>query len=267
MRRLLFTMTAILFLSGCSLDKLVEENVPTEVSDYAKNFLLQLEEGDIEYCMSQLNQQARDENARQFFQNSHNKLKDMSLKNSSVISFSKTNFFGENKFSNYILGYEYEYNDLWAYYDFQIQEKNGKLSVESFKITPTNNSLREYDKFDFQGKTLIHYLFFFMVVSVPLFILISIGFSIKTALKRKWLWIIFMLFGFTSFILNWTTGEIDIKLFNFSLLGAGFSKSGIVSPWLFTFSIPVGAIIFWFKRAQLKREARISELIKLKQSE
>jgi len=65
------------------------------------------------------------------------------------------------------------------------------------------------------------------------------------------LWIIFILFGFVTFSLNWTTGEFEIQLISIKLFGVGIIKLGIIAPWIVSFSIPIGAIIFWIKRKKV----------------
>jgi hypothetical protein len=92
-----------------------------------------------------------------------------------------------------------------------------------------------------------------MVIIIPLFIILSIIYCFKTPLKRKWLWILFMLFGIISFKLNWTTGDFELQLLNIRLLGAGFSRSGTVAPWILSFAVPVGAILFWIKKRKINK--------------
>ena len=65
-----------------------------------------------------------------------------------------------------------------------------------------------------------------------------------------------MLFGIISFRLNWTTGDFEFQLLNIRLLGAGFLRSGTVAPWILSFAIPVGAILFWIKRSKVKKQLK-----------
>ena len=71
--------------------------------------------------------------------------------------------------------------------------------------------------------------------------------------KRKWLWILFILVGFGAVQANWTTGEIGFKLLNIQLFSAG-AVAQSYSPWIITAALPLGAIIFLFKRWQRGRE-------------
>jgi hypothetical protein len=262
MKQLLTFLTTVLLLTSCgSMDEVSEDMVPSEVSAYTKDYINKLVEGDTDYCYNQLEKQFQDDKAKTFFQDCHENLKDKNLEKSAIINYRSTTMFGDNPTSNYEIGYEYEYDDSWVYYSFKLVEQDGQFKVYAFNLSPFENSLRAVHQFTLNDKGLLHYFFLFMIIAIPLFILISIGFSIKTPLKKKWLWIIFMLLGFVSFNLNWTDGEFGMKLLTFKLLGAGFSKTGIIAPWIFSFAIPVGAIAFWFKRAQIIKEHKTQELI------
>lgn len=125
------------------------------------------------------------------------------------------------------------------------------MNIYHLNFAPYNKSLQEINRFSFKDKRSIHYFFFIMLILVPLFIFISIFFCIKTPLKRKWLWIIFILLGFVAFKLNWTSGDYEIQILQFKLLGAGIINYGVISPWILSFSVPIGAIIFWFKRFKI----------------
>lgn len=255
-------------MTGCeNMDEISEDMVPSAVSNYTKDYINRLAEGDTEYCYNQLDEQFQDEKAEKFFDEWYLKLKDKEIEKSSIINYRFNKTFGAGSGSNHEIGYEHEYSDSWVYFSFILQETEGKFSVVAFNLSPTENSLRQIHQFSLHDKGLLHYLFLFMVTAVPLFIIVSIGFSIKTPLEKKWLWIIFMLFGFVSFNLNWTDGTVGMQLLTFKFLGAGFSKSGIIAPWIFSFSIPFGALIFWYKRAQVLQQLKIERLIESKEKE
>ena len=93
---------------------------------------------------------------------------------------------------------------------------------------------------------------------IPIFILVTLVFAIRAKLSRKWLWIIGILLGFVKFSLNWTTGQVGFQIISFQLLGAGFSKAGLVAPWTLSFTLPIVAVIFWIKSYNDKRTIDIS---------
>ena len=52
---------------------------------------------------------------------------------------------------------------------------------------------------------------------------------------------------------------MDFNLLNFTLLGSSFSKPTLYSAWLLSFNIPIGALIFWYKRESLLPEQEYTE--------
>jgi len=61
--------------------------------------------------------------------------------------------------------------------------------------------------------------------------------------RRKWAWIIFILFGIGKISINWATGEwtivpLSIQLFSSSAFAA------LNGPWIIAASLPLGAIMF-----------------------
>ena len=70
--------------------------------------------------------------------------------------------------------------------------------------------------------------------------------------RRKWIWILFILFGIGQFAINWTTGQWSVKLLQLQLFGAG-TFAPLFGPWTVFVSLPVGAIIFLLQRKKLMK--------------
>jgi hypothetical protein len=70
--------------------------------------------------------------------------------------------------------------------------------------------------------------------------------------RRKWLWVIFAMLGFTSLNLNWTTGQLSYEFLTViappARAGTG---SGFYTPWNVQIGLPLGAIVFWLRRRAL----------------
>ena len=239
------------------MNEIPEKLIPKEADKFAKNYIERLENGETEYCYNKLEEQHQNEDARAFYSQSYESLKDKDLISNRIVNSQKRTVYFENTVTNYNLVYEYEYSDnLWIYYTFQLLEKENDFVVQTFNIQPSDQSLSKIHEFTFENKSFINYLWIFISILIPLFIVISLIYAIRTPLKRKWLWIIFILLGIVTFSLNWTTREFGFQLINFKLLGAGIVKSGIIAPWVVSFAIPVGAIVFWFKRKKILTEMK-----------
>ena len=246
--------------------------VPSHVDKFATGFITQIQNGNIDTCLTLVQPEMNNENGRQFLTNTYNNIQTFDLDSCLIINARKTSMMGENGFTNYGIDYEYVIGDKFLYFTFGVREQNDNLMITAFDGRILDDSLSKAHAFSLKDKVFLHYLFLFFAISIPIFILISLIFVIKTKqLKKKWLWIIGVLFGFIKFSINWTTGQVGFSLINISILGAGYSKSGNIAPWMLSFSLPIVAIIFWYKRYWDKKEAeaqkRLDERMKAKENQ
>lgn len=151
-------------------------------------------------------------------------------------------------FITYAIGYEYQFPNDWFYGEILLQRKGANLSIEGLHVNQMQRSLEEANDFSFNDKSALHYIFFSIALFVPVFTLISAIACWRFPIpRRKWFWRVFVLFGFVGFTMNWTTGAINIQLIQFLLLGAGFKKT-FYGPVLLQIGIPIGALLFWWRR-------------------
>jgi hypothetical protein len=113
-------------------------------------------------------------------------------------------------------------------------------------------SLERMHRFTLRDKRARHYVFSGLSIVIPAYILWSAVVCLRTPIRRrKWLWLLFVLFGFVGFTLNWSTDYLDINLAGMRLLGASAEKASPYSPWLITVSVPLGSVIFLVQRRKL----------------
>jgi len=252
----LFYLTIILTigLTGCNLTGGKLGLAPDHVQKFAVNFLDQIHKGNIDTCLTMVSNDMKDTNSRKSLNDLYNQIKYCKLDSFKIINYSTTSFSGTDKFKIYALEYEYYVDNKFQYYNYTIKEKPDSLIIVGFKAGQYDTSLADQNAMTFKGKGFVHYFFLLFCILIPIFCIITVIFAIKSKVKLKWLWIIGIVFGIMKFKLNWTTGEFDYQIINASLLGAGFFKFGLAGQWTFFFSIPLFAIIFWFKRASVNRE-------------
>ena len=153
------------------------------------------------------------------------------------------------------LTYQFEFGDKWFAVNVSFQEPApGRTVVLGMHVLPLPASLQETNRFTLRGKGLVHYMFLAASVGIPLFVIGTLVVCVRTLIpRRKWLWIVFILLGFVQFSLDWTSGQWVMQPIAFQLCGAGLVRSCAYAPWILSFSLPIGAVVFWLRRSQFQR--------------
>ncbi|WP_143185833.1 hypothetical protein [Algoriphagus halophilus] len=249
-------LTALMLgtLISCNPNIELSKIVPTEVDQFARTFITDIQQNQIDECLTKVAENMQNEEGRTFMSNIASGISSLQLDSLNMINGRYTSFMGDNPTTNYIVEYEQELDEQSIYFFFNILKEGNKLTVTGFDARWMEAPLSKIHAFTFSGKPAINYIFFILAIASVGFVIFTLVAAIRTPMKRKWLWIIGILFTFIKFKLNWTTSEFDFQLISFQLLGAGFSKSGLVAPWFLTFSVPVFAIAFWIKKFQKEKE-------------
>ncbi len=149
------------------------------------------------------------------------------------------------------LTFEYQFPSKWLLINVATQKKDGVSTIIGFNVYPLSDSLENLNKFTLAGKTFLQYATLALAFLIPLFTLYALVLCIRTKMiKRKWLWIIFILIGIGKLTVNWTTGQWNFAPLSFQLFGAG-SFAPPYGAWLISISLPLGAIMFLFRRMNL----------------
>jgi hypothetical protein len=149
------------------------------------------------------------------------------------------------------LSFEYQFPSKWMMINVAMQRKDGISTIIGFNVYPLADSLENLNKFTLAGKSFFQYVTLAFAVLIPFFTLYALVLCIRTKMrKRKWLWIIFILFGLGEFTVNWTTGQWRFAPLSFQLFGAS-AFAPMYGAWLITISLPVGAAVFLIRRTKL----------------
>jgi hypothetical protein len=149
------------------------------------------------------------------------------------------------------LTYQVHFSNAWALAEVVVRSSNEGRYIAGAHFNALPTSLEFLNRFSLENKTPIHLLFLVACIGVPLLIIVTLVVCLFSRLHRRWLWVIFILFGFTQFQLNWTTGQTGFQPISFLVLGASFFRAGLYAPIVFSFGIPVGAILFLLLRRWL----------------
>jgi hypothetical protein len=159
---------------------------------------------------------------------------------------------------------EYQYASAkWVLASAVLSGEPGQFRIVSFNIEPLPASLADLNAFRFKRKGAAHHVFLALTIATALLALYAFVACLRLkGLRRKWLWAIVTLVAVSSFSLNWTTGETGFQPFWVTLLGWGVTRQGWLGPWILTFPLPVGALVFLLRyrkgsdvRAQINAKA------------
>ncbi|HWB61667.1 MAG TPA: hypothetical protein VG733_19445, partial [Chthoniobacteraceae bacterium] len=167
--------------------------------------------------------------------------------------------------------FEYDYTEEWLLITATVRTLDNTVIVEGIEVHPLPGPL-EKNKFTFAGKGPAQYVMFAIFCAVPLLTLFALVLCIRTKMKRKWLWIIFILLGIGRVTMNWTTGDVQAfetqvtkahgaityfhPYFAIQLLGAGYVRAPY-GPWMLSVSLPLGALVFLYRRRYLQRKTGV----------
>lgn len=249
-------LISILLLSACNPNTMIEQFADYAKEEIARNYFRRIIEGDTVALAAELDPALRSGNELSEL----NKIREIIPKNAPTV----TNLVGYNVFSStdtavqYNLTYQFGYGSKWILANVAWRElPSGKRQIIGLSARPLGQSLQVTNAFSFSQAGPLHYLVCAAMVVIPLFVLVTLITCIRTKLRRrKWLWILFILVGVVQVSFNWANGKLGVMPLSFQLFGASAFRSSIYTPWVFAFSIPLGAIVFWFRRGKLMKEAQ-----------
>lgn len=250
---------SLFVLTSCTYEDMMDKLVPKEEAKMAENYLTKLRERDFVYIKSKLSDELKPQVTDALLIQLADYFRGGELISTEIIG-SQVNVFNGVWQGNFT--FEYHFTEGWNLANAAFRKVGDNFEVIGLNVYQTEMSQKEFHAFNLSGKSLLHYLVLVLAISVPLFILVTTYFCVRTPIpKRKWLWVIFILLGVSAIQINWTTGQYAIQLISVHLLGASAFAAGPHAPWVISASIPLGAILFWIKRKrymQLSKEANNS---------
>lgn len=247
----------ILFL-GCDfkeqLKKQLEKMVPKEADKFARDYIDILLKGDIQHAEKLLDPQVVTSETRSKLQEVANLLTKGELTSIEVVG---VNVFTTKNKSRNSLTYQLQLKDAWLLVIVIVDDISGEQQIFAVNVKTIPKSLEEINAFTFSGKSFRHYIILLLAACIPVFIVYTIVLCIRTKMKRKWLWIIFMLFGVGKYSFNWTSGQMGFQPISFLIPGAAAFKGGPYAPWIISISVPIGALLFILKRRKIRKSESV----------
>jgi hypothetical protein len=241
-----------LLLAGCDPKALLNKFVPKDDDAFARHFLDVVRAGDYAAADHMLDASLRDENPASGLHDLNGVLAHGEPLSVEVIGFNVfTNASAKDTARTTNLSYQIRFPDSWAVGYVAVAHPAGAASILGARFQPIPDSLEVLNGFTFKGKSIIHYLVFAACIVVPALILVALVVCIRSRIRRKWLWIVFILLGFAQSRFNWTTGHFEVQPISFVLFGVSAFRPSLYAPWILGFGIPVGAMAFLASRRKL----------------
>ncbi len=143
--------------------------------------------------------------------------------------------------------YQYTYGPrFWMMGCVTISDEAHTILAIEVRALPT--SYEEMSRFELRGKSAFQYG---VLVAAVVFIVMTLVALIRCImdknLRRKWLWILFILLGFGQLSVDWNTGASEFHSLYLLLFSASAESSGY-GPWIVSIALPVGAAVYLIRR-------------------
>jgi hypothetical protein len=250
-----FFFVALIFLAfaaGCSQEHMINAVTPSGDEQAARRYIDLLREHKFDQIENDIDPEVRTPKL-------HGTLVEMaamippqapiSLKVVGANTFSSSRFYKSN------ITFEYQFPGKWLLANVTVQKKDGVATIVGFNVNGIPDSLENLNSFKLRGKSILQYAVLVWTVLAPLFSIYVLVLCARTRIpKRKWLWIIFILFGIGKFAVNWTTGQWGFMPMSIQLFSAG-AFSPPYGAWTLSISLPLGAIWFLLRKDNFRRAA------------
>jgi hypothetical protein len=158
---------------------------------------------------------------------------------------------GDHPFAQ--LSYELHSATSWARISLYIMGSGAPDSVAGFHWQPARQSLRQENALAFTTKPIGYSLFFAAGVLMAALSLAGLVAAIRAHLR--WWWAIVAILGLFKISLYWTTGDLAIAPLSVQLFSFSAFRAGLVGPWTVSISLPIGALLTWWKLIAKRRAA------------
>ncbi len=245
-------------ISGCHRAALMEKIASAKNVQSAKNYIALLRAGQYDSIEKDLNPSLRTPNIRETLVAMAGMIppqNPLSVKIVGAQQFTQ-NLSGQKSTTTNIT-FEYHFPQQWLLVNVANRKSEGVSSIVGFRVKPIADSLEHINKFSLPGKTPLDYLVLVLAVAVPLFIVYALARCVRMrALRRKWLWIVFIMLGVGQFAVNWTTGQWLLNPLYLQVLGAS-AFAPPYGPWILSFSLPIGAMVFLLRKKKLVKATTV----------
>lgn len=186
----------------------------------------------------------------------HDKLAEMAAalppQNPVSVKIVGANSFSSSGITERNLTFEYQFPHRWMLINIALRKRNGVTTIIGFRVKALPNSLENLNQFSLSGKGILQYVVLALAALAVLVSIYALVLCVRTRIvRRKWLWIVFILCGVGKVSINWATGQWGFMPISIQIFSAG-AFAPLYGPWILSVSFPLGAVLFLLRR---KRQA------------
>lgn len=241
-------LIAALLVASCSYEDMKELIVPKEESSFARQYLDQLRLKNYEYVTSQMHPELLVKVTTEELDKLADYFPDGDPISTELMG-SNVKMFNDVWSANF--SFESQFNDSWTVSSVSMTKEGEKVLVTSINVYRTNESQKIINSFSKVEVSASKLLVLALTFITPIFMLVTCVFVRRTPIEKKLRWYLLSFVGVGTVAMNWTTGEIGTKIATIKLLGFSAGAGSEFAPVILVFTVPVGAIVFWFKRKKL----------------
>jgi hypothetical protein len=136
---------------------------------------------------------------------------------------------------------------------------NGIL-LDGLRVWTLREPLEQTNALTFKGKGLPQYAWTLACVVIALFQLwMLVVCAWAPYVRLRWLWMLLVFLGIGQFSMNWTTGTEAIKPVSIWVSTVGIVRASPYVPWILSFSLPLGAMLFFLYRRKLMAPTELAQ--------
>jgi hypothetical protein len=253
LRNALCALAALFAMAGCSQEELLKKIASPEDEKTATECLERLRVGDIANLEARMDPTLQAPNLHATLEQIAQILPDEKPASVKLVGAQSNKSIGERSIN---VTYQYGYGDgRWFLVNCATKRAGDTETIIGISVNTLEKPIEEQGKFELAGKSPLHYAVLFLgILFVVLTLVALIRCITEKDLKRKWLWIIFIIFGVCQFSLDWNTGQWTFTPLYFLLFSAGASWPGF-GVMQVSIALPLGAIVYLARRMLNHRHA------------
>jgi hypothetical protein len=233
------------FLVGCNQATQIRKFTPPEDESIARSYVNLLMQGKYKQIENALDPNIVDANTPDTLAKMSAMFPAEPPKSMKIVG---VNLFHGPEYSESNITLECEFPNKWLLANVDIRRKGSAVTIVGFHVDQMSDSLENVNRFTLRGKDALRYSILAMAILLPLFSLYVLVLCIRTQpVKRKWLWILFILVGVGELAVNWTTGEWHVTPLGLYIPCAHAFASPF-GPWTVAVYFPLGAVLFLRER-------------------